>query len=57
MRENLAHAMGVTVAQIGVKATTTERLGWEGEGKGIGAWAVCLLTTTDSPEQNADKAL
>ena len=57
MRENLAHAMGVAVAQIGVKATTTERLGWEGEGKGIGAWAVCLLTTTDSPEQNADKAL
>ena len=57
MRENLAHAMGVAVAQIGVKATTTERLGWEGEGKGIGAWAVCLLTTIDSPEQNADKAL
>ena len=43
MRENLSRALGVSVECVGVKATTTERLGWEGEGKGIGAWAVCLL--------------
>lgn len=43
MRENLARALGVSVKHVGVKATTTERLGWEGEGAGIGAWAVCLL--------------
>lgn len=43
MRENLSRALGVSVEQVGVKATTTERLGWEGEGRGIGAWAVCLL--------------
>ena len=43
MRENLARALGVSVDQVGVKATTTEHLGWEGEGAGIGAWAVCLL--------------
>lgn len=43
MRENLARALGVEAAQVGVKATTTERLGWEGEGLGVGAWAVCLL--------------
>lgn len=43
MRENLACALGVSVDQVGVKATTTEHLGWEGEGAGIGAWAVCLL--------------
>ena len=43
MRENLAAALGVPVESVGVKATTTERLGWEGEGEGIGAWAVCLL--------------
>ena len=43
MRENLARALGVSVEHVGVKATTTERLGWEGEGAGIGAWAVCLL--------------
>ena len=44
MRANLARALGVDVEQIGVKATTTEQLGWEGQGEGIGAWAVCLLT-------------
>ena len=43
MRANLAAAMGVDASCVGVKATTTERLGWEGEGRGIGAWAVCLM--------------
>lgn len=43
MRANLARALGVEVERVGVKATTTERLGWEGTGEGIGAWAVCLL--------------
>ncbi|MDO4595617.1 MAG: 2-C-methyl-D-erythritol 2,4-cyclodiphosphate synthase [Coriobacteriaceae bacterium] len=43
MRANLAHALGVDVGSVGVKATTTEGLGWEGEGAGVGAWAVCLL--------------
>lgn len=43
MRANLARAIGCPVESIGVKATTTERLGWEGEGEGIGAWSVCLL--------------
>ena len=43
MRENLSAALGVPVECVGVKATTTEQLGWEGAGEGIGAWAVCLL--------------
>ena len=43
MRANLARALGADVEAVGVKATTTEQLGWEGEGQGIGAWAVCLL--------------
>ena len=43
MRANLAAALGVDASCVGVKATTTERLGWEGEGRGIGAWAVCLM--------------
>ena len=43
MRENLSRALGVPTANVGVKATTTERLGWEGNGEGVGAWAVCLL--------------
>ncbi len=43
MRENLARAMDVPVDCIGVKATTTERLGFEGRGEGVAAQAVVLL--------------
>ena len=46
MRANLAHALGVDVENVGVAATTTEELGWEGQGEGIDAWAVCLLQKT-----------
>lgn len=43
MRENLARAMGVPVDNVGVKATTTERLGFEGREEGISATAVALV--------------
>jgi 2-C-methyl-D-erythritol 2,4-cyclodiphosphate synthase len=43
MRSNLAEAMGIDVDNIGVKATTTEKLGFEGRGEGISAQAVALL--------------
>ena len=43
MRENLARAMGIDVDSVGVKATTTEHLGFEGREEGISATAVCLL--------------
>jgi 2-C-methyl-D-erythritol 2,4-cyclodiphosphate synthase len=43
MRENLARALGCPVEDVGMKATTTEGLGFEGRGEGIAAWAVCLL--------------
>ena len=43
MRENIARALGIPAESVGVKATTTERLGFEGREEGIGAQAVALL--------------
>ena len=43
MRERIAEAVGVAVEQVSVKATTTERLGFEGEEKGVSATSVVLI--------------
>lgn len=43
MRGRIASALGVDVACVGVKATTTEGLGFEGRSEGVGAQAVVLL--------------
>ena len=43
MRENVARALDIPVDNVGIKATTTEWLGYEGRGEGVSAQAVCLL--------------
>ncbi len=43
MRKNIANAVEVDVDFINVKATTTEKLGFEGEGAGISSTAVVLV--------------
>lgn len=45
MRVSIARAAGVDAAQISVKATTEEKLGFTGEGAGIAAHAVALIYT------------
>lgn len=43
MRENISAVCGVDVSDINVKATTTEGLGFEGQGQGISAHAVAIV--------------
>ena len=44
MRSNSAKVLGIEDGQVNVKATTEEGLGFTGEGLGIAANAVCLLS-------------
>ncbi len=43
MRETLARVMGLDRDCVSIKATTTERLGFEGEERGVSAHAVALV--------------
>jgi 2-C-methyl-D-erythritol 2,4-cyclodiphosphate synthase len=43
MRENIAENLGIAVEDINIKATTTEKLGFEGRGEGISSYAVACL--------------
>ena len=43
MEQNLADVLQVATDAVNVKATTTEKMGFEGEGLGISAYAVCSI--------------
>ena len=43
MREKVAEALGISVEQINIKATTEEGLGFTGTGEGISSQAICAL--------------
>lgn len=43
MQKNIADILGISIECVNVKATTTERLGFEGRMEGISSMAVALL--------------
>lgn len=43
MRTNVAGALGIDISRVNVKATTTEKLGFEGREEGISSTAVVLI--------------
>jgi 2-C-methyl-D-erythritol 2,4-cyclodiphosphate synthase len=43
MQQVLSYVMDVDISQVSIKATTTEKMGFVGEGKGISAYATVLL--------------
>lgn len=45
MRKNIADALGISIDQVNVKATTEEGLGFTGSGEGISSQAICMLTS------------
>ena len=47
MRANVASDLGCTPDDVGIKATTTEHLGFAGRGEGIAAMASVLLVSPD----------
>ena len=48
MRENVAKALKIPVGRVNIKATTEEGMGFTGEGLGMKAEAICLLTTVEN---------
>lgn len=49
MRSNIAAACRCDITQISVKATTEEKLGFTGDGSGISAHCIALLTKCNNP--------
>ena len=48
MRNNIADALGIDIKYVSIKATTTEKLGFEGRGEGISAMCVCMVQTEET---------
>ena len=46
MRQNVARALRIPVDCVSVKATTTEKMGYEGRGEGISAQAAAIIVGT-----------
>jgi len=49
MKLNIAQALGIHPAKLGIKATTNEHLGFIGRGEGIAAMAVASVELPEAP--------
>jgi 2-C-methyl-D-erythritol 2,4-cyclodiphosphate synthase len=47
MQQCLAEVMGISVDDVSIKATTTEKLGFTGREEGISAYATVLIERQD----------
>lgn len=47
MKERIGAILGMSPSRIGIKATTTEKLGFVGREEGMAALAVCIIETDD----------
>jgi len=56
MRSNLAGALGVKLDCVSVKAKRTEGLGFEGEGRGVAAYAIANILTNSGPADTEARA-
>lgn len=43
IKQTLANTLGLTPEDVGIKATTNEKMGWIGRREGLAAHAVCLI--------------
>jgi 2-C-methyl-D-erythritol 2,4-cyclodiphosphate synthase len=57
MKSNIAEILGIAASAIGMKAKTTEGLGFTGRGEGVAVYAVACLSEADRGLSEADRGL
>lgn len=56
MKETIGTVLGVETSRIGIKAKTTEGMGFTGRGEGVAAYAVACLSEADRGLSETDRS-